>query len=154
MEWGCLHYECDFWLAVVLRREIFFNEKVQRWLIVCENVAITLQLDLRGIVFPAPKSRQSKLLVLLYNPTHLHVVIFSCEPSVIQNLIHCLLFFIFQTFLEVGRITWWLCALLRTHWVFLNREYACLVAHVCQASCFRSESRILPAIRKTKSGTG
>ena len=41
-----------------------------------------------------------------------------------------------------------------TQGVFLNREYACLVAHVCRASCFRSESRILPGIRKTKCGTG
>ena len=37
---------------------------------------------------------------------------------------------------------------------FLNLKYACLVAHVCRASCFRSEARILPGIRKTKSGTG
>ena len=42
----------------------------------------------------------------------------------------------------------------RLYRVFLNREYACLVAHVCRASCFRSESRILPDIWKIKSGTG
>ena len=48
------------------------------------------------------------------------------------------------------------CALVswRCPWVFLNVEYACLVAHVFRVTCFRSEARILPGIRKTKSGTG
>ena len=43
------------------------------------------------------------------------------------------------------------------HWLilglFLNREDAGLVAQPSRASCFRSKARILPGIRKTKSGT-
>ena len=38
----------------------------------------------------------------------------------------------------------------QTQRVFLNVEYACLVAHVFRASCFRSEARILPSLGKRR----